>query len=115
MNRMRTLTVQDLVRMAAERFQRQYSGYFGRPGSLSFLGVRDPEDVYKALLTVSTAAEVESILNDSWTRIECDECRCRVEVVVQLGTSSEDEYGPASYCLRCLESAVACAKEVNAS
>lgn len=39
--------------------------------------------------------------------IACDNCHDEVEYVAELGSHSDDEYGPCSYCAACLSQALA--------
>ena len=48
----------------------------------------------------------ELIGNNSWSRLDCDECGERADAVVQLGQEPDYESRTACICLDCLKKAV---------
>jgi hypothetical protein len=99
---MNLLTKQDLVRLAPERFRRQYSVHFGRPATLQFLRGRTADEAFALLQAATTVEDVVCVLNESWTRLQCDGCRRDVDVVVEIPGRAQDEYGPCHYCRECI-------------
>ena len=56
----------------------------------------------------ASADEVSKIIgNDSWTRINCDECGKRVLLVVQVGLEPDYDVSNANLCATCLTAAYA--------
>jgi hypothetical protein len=55
----------------------------------------------------ATAEDVKAIIgNDSWTRIDCDECNQRVSVAVSLGAEPDWDSDTATICVECLGKAI---------
>lgn len=92
---------QEVIDSAVERFERQY-------GDVRYLMHSAKVGPLKALKKDETYAdEIDRIIgNDSWTKIECDECGERVETVANLGTDHEWGGPAASVCEECLSKAL---------
>jgi hypothetical protein len=105
------VTRESLAATAAERWHQQYLRDGVRPLYVSrgpYLKGRRYEDIYADLARARTIEEVERVLPRElgWTRVTCDNCDQDVEAVVQIGSHSNEEYGPCSYCRPCLELAL---------
>ena len=106
---MRVVSTRSEIRSVADRFRKQYKGYYGK-GSCSFApgGQQDHEDVERRLraLDVDTATpdDVERIIgNSSWVEVRCDECGDACESVVLVGEDNDDpDDRNARVCGRCL-------------
>ncbi len=60
-----------------------------------------------ALEANATAKEVEDIIgNDTWTTLDCDECKRKVAAVVEIGDPSRDSYERRDVCKKCLRTAL---------
>lgn len=94
------LSVSDIVSEVADRWHQQYYRNFGR----SYLaGGGDPEDIYQAILSASSVAEInDAIGNDSWTTVQCDYCGKKVDSVFIFGNDDASIYA----CRPCILSAI---------
>jgi hypothetical protein len=105
------VTRESLAATAAERFRSAYQrdGHWPLDASHGpYLRGRRYEDIYADLARARTVEEVERVLPRElgWTRVACDNCDQDVEAAVQVGSHSDEEYGPCHYCRPCLELAL---------
>lgn len=66
------------------------------------------EKIYKQLvaLKVPTEDKIKSIIgNDSWTRLECDECHQDSDIVIRLGQEPDYDSATVHVCMKCLRKA----------
>lgn len=106
---MNVITKKDLIAGVAERWDRQYGLPDGvRKGSSSFH--QEQEEVSAALHALppdaSEADVAAAIGNGRWTKLQCDECRADVDVVVSVGAEPNYESATARICLECARRAV---------
>ncbi len=107
---MNVITKKDLIAGVARRWDRQYP-----PGVMKSLppisGALDVSSVsarLHALPPDATEADVAAAIgNGRWTKLQCDECRADVDVVVSVGAEPDYESATARICLPCAEKAVA--------
>lgn len=96
---------------AADEFKARYCSE-GQWSQMPFSGRYlhgKPEDVYRALLAADGDLEaVERILppETGWTRRDCDNCDQDIDALVEIGSHSDDEYGPCYYCRDCVAAAL---------
>ena len=91
----------DIVAKAVDRFEEQYGG-----GLYPHHKAKIPE--LRALPKDGRYSEnIDKIIgNDSWTKIECDECGERKEILVTIGVDREWDCAAASVCEECVSKAV---------
>lgn len=99
---MKLLTTRGLIRTVAERWEEQYCDTAPLPDKMDILHRLRAIDKDKA-----ATEDVKAIIgNDSWTRIECDECKRSVPVAVQLGDEPDYESHTVIVCVGCLNKAI---------
>jgi hypothetical protein len=110
----RVVTVADLVADVAERFRKAYQRHDGTWSEPRFASPERLAEIHAALLAARTRADVEAVLpGKGWVDIECDNCEASVDLVVELRSGNDAEYGPSRYCAPCLRAAAALVPEVE--
>lgn len=114
---MKLITQRQLIQMVAARWRQQYEPFKNETPSFSvrkgLAEQRTKRQIAEELDALNgdtaTPAEVVAIIgNNSWTRLECDECKNdEVDAVLRVGAKPDYESSPARLCKQCVEKAAA--------
>lgn len=103
---MKKITRRGIIKSVPAKYKSQY---FNSDGWRTILkGPTQP--TYDALIALdletATEKDISDIIgNESWTRLECDECDKEVETVIMLGQEPDYESSTACICPNCLAKA----------
>ena len=110
-------TQRQLIQAVAKRWRETYQPFKNdRPLFSWRTGVTSPplnkQQIADALDALdgdtASADDVSAIIgNESWTRLNCDECKADVTLTVQVGNEPDYESHRAELCLECAEKAAA--------
>lgn len=101
---MKIVTRQQLTNGAVDRWREQY---FTCRGEWYDDRKQTIWEKLKALGSSPDPADVDRVIgNGSWTRITCDNCGRYPEIAIEMGSHSDDEYGPCNYCRKCVDEAI---------
>ena len=107
---MKVTTKKEVMANVAARWDRQYPPGVMKslPPIFGVLGVSSVSEALHALPPNASEADVAAAIgNGRWTKLQCDECRADVDVVVSVGAEPDYESATARICLPCAEKAVA--------
>lgn len=98
---MKVITERDKIRDVAEDWRKQYADSDGFLEAFEKLGIY--VRLTKLDVATATAEDVAKIIgNDSWTRLECQECGKDVKALIEIGSPPDYESSTARVCLSCI-------------
>lgn len=106
---MRIITKREIIKGVLERWKYQYPNENHGKDKLEIT-----KKLSKLNLSRVSAKRVDEIIgNQSWTRLDCDECQEPVDKVVMFIERNEDEYecNTCELCLDCLKKALKLAQK----
>lgn len=95
---MKVITLRDRIRRVPERWKNQYEPFEQHSP--------DKLEIYNKLLLLDLdtcfTSDIKNIIgNNSWTRLDCDECQREVDWLVRLGEAPDYESRTACICKDC--------------